>query len=256
MALAGGAVKNCNTNAAIWLANICLPGTLNCVQTDANGIWVRNDGYTGQVYSVSASGYNPTTVTMNHTAYYPELGVNGLWEVVCLTPAPVPPSCFTGDTLVLMADGTERRIDEISLGDLVLGPEGRVGRVINIEQPPLGDRLLYNVNGERPFVTSEHPFMTTDQWKSVDPQRTAAENPHVLTQPLRIGDRLMKVVAVAQPVAVGSVPSLEAIVESVRLSDITGHPAHPNTILYNLVLDEGHTYFANGYLVHNKGGTY
>lgn len=258
MALAGGAVKNCNTNAAVWLANVCLPSTLDCVQTDANGLWVRGDGYTGQVYSVGASGYNATTVTMNDTAYYPELGGYGLWEVVCLTPAAAPPTCFTGETRVLMADGDERRIDEIDVGELVLSQRGQVSRVINVEQPPLGDRLLYAFNGDRPFVTSEHPIMTAGGWKSVDPDATAAENPKLAVARLRVGDMLMKVAGVAVPAAaVGGFlrePFPEVVFGPARLFALTAHAAHPDTTLYNLVLDEGHTYFADGYLVHNKGG--
>jgi hypothetical protein len=42
----------------------------------------------------------------------------------------------------------------------------------------------------------------------------------------------------------------------VRLYVVTARREDPDIILYNLLLDEGHTYFANGYLVHNKGGTY
>jgi hypothetical protein len=257
MALAGGAVKNCNTSAAIWLANVCLPNTLDCVSTDGNGLWVRGDGYTGQVYSVSASGYNPTTVTMNDTAYYPELGTYGLWEVVCLTPAQPPATCFTGETRVLMADGVERRIDEIDVGDLVLSPRGQVSRVIGVEQPPLGNRLLYAFNGERPFVTAEHPVMTEEGWKSVNPKATEAENAALVLSRLQVGDVLMTVARVAEPaVAAGYAgePFPEVVLEPARLAAMVAKSADPDMTLYNLVLDEGHSYFANGYLVHNKGG--
>lgn len=257
MALAGGAVKNSSTSAAIWLANVCLPNTLDCVSTDGNGLWVRYDGYSGQVYSVGASGYNPATVTMTHTAYYPELGAYGLWEVVLLTPAPVPPTCLTGETLVLMSDGEERRIDEIEPGELVLAPIGRVGRVINVETPPLGDRRLYSLNGSRPFITAEHPVMTARGWRSVDPDATAAENPRLAVKRLRVGDRLTRVVGVAATVAAadfgrGSFP--EVVLGPVPLFTLRAHEGDPTRTLYNLVLDEGHSYFANGYLVHNKGG--
>lgn len=38
------------------------------------------------------------------------------------------------------------------------------------------------------------------------------------------------------------------------LGEIAAVRADPETVVYNLLLDGDHTYFADGYLVHNKAG--
>jgi len=144
-------------------------------------------------------------------------------------------SCFVGDTLVALADGSHKRIDSVSVGDRVLGEDGAVNTVVGIETPPLGDRALYSINGGEAFVTAEHPFMTTEGWKSIDPDTTALESAVPVTQ-LEVGDTLVRE---------------DGAPEVVR--SITESTAHPSSeTLYNLLLDGNHTYFADGYLVHNK----
>ena len=44
-------------------------------------------------------------------------------------------SCFTADTLVLLADGSEKAISAIKVGDRVLSGAGRVNRVVAVERP-------------------------------------------------------------------------------------------------------------------------
>ena len=59
-----------------------------------------------------------------------------------------PQSCFTGETLVAMADGTTQPIAMVERGDLVLGQTG-VNRVEAIERPLLGARPLYAAQRRR-----------------------------------------------------------------------------------------------------------
>ena len=94
-------------------------------------------------------------------------------------------SCFVANTKVRMADGSLRAIDTIKVGDQVLGRDGRVNTVMEIERVPLGRRKLYAFNGGRPFVTEEHPFMTRHGWRSIEPDSTREENPKLIVAPLR-----------------------------------------------------------------------
>ena len=50
-------------------------------------------------------------------------------------------------------------------------------------------------------------------------------------------------------------PALDAALDLVEepVSSIEGVAADPDTVVYNLLLDGNNTYFANDYLVHNKG---
>jgi hypothetical protein len=154
-----------------------------------------------------------------------------------------------------MADGTSQPIEHILVGDLVLGGAGRVNRVMEIERPLLGQRRLYALNGSDFFVTAEHPFMTEEGWKSIDPAALALEGSTLPADRLSVGDRLLTLAAVAVPVGGGSSARAEALdvrVEAVALHSLVGQPADPATQLYNLRLDGNHTYFANDLLVHNK----
>lgn len=171
------------------------------------------------------------------------------------TPACSCPSCFTAGTLVAMADGTSRSIEHVLVGDRVLGQNGSINRVVEIERPLLGHRHLYALNGSNFFVTAEHPFMTEEGWKSIDPAALAAEHSVLRVDRLAVGDRLLTLAAVAIPVGAGGSINAEAVdarVEAVALHSLVGQSADPATQLYNLRLDGDHTYFANGLLVHNK----
>jgi hypothetical protein len=154
-----------------------------------------------------------------------------------------------------MADGTSRPIERVLVGDLVLGNAGRVNRVVEIERPLLGQRHLYALNGSSFFVTAEHPFMTEEGWKSIDPAALAAEHSALRVDQLTVGDCLLALTAVAVPVGGGRSVYAEAVdvrIEPVALHSLVGRPADPATQLYNLRLDGNHTYFANDLLVHNK----
>lgn len=163
-------------------------------------------------------------------------------------------SCFTAETLVLMADGSEKRIKDIRIGDCVMGGEGRVNRVVAVERPRLAGRRLFAFNGGAPFVTAEHPFLTPAGWKALDPIATAEENPALTVASLTRGDLL----TVAQPQRHGAMGNLALAVELatslVPLQRIESVDADPRLQVYNLLLDGDHTYIANGFVVHNKGG--
>ena len=163
-----------------------------------------------------------------------------------------PQSCFTGETLVAMADGTTKPIAMVERGDLVLGQTG-VNRVEAIERPLLGARRLYSLNGGAFFVTSEHPFQTDEGWKAVDPAATAAENPLLVVGRLQVGDRLLALVGATVPaLAGGGNGAVEPRFAALDLGSLIGMPADPATPLYNLRLDGDHTYVANDLVVHNK----
>lgn len=145
--------------------------------------------------------------------------------------------CFTGDTLVTMQDGSTKQIADIEIGDIVLGMDDEKNVVTGIEVPPLGQRSVYAFNGGKPFVTREHPFMTSKGWKSLNPASTKAEGHDVVTGLLLVGDHIHQEGEVLFPV-----------------ESIDKHRFDPETPVYNLMLSGNHTYYAKGLLVHNKQG--
>ena len=258
--LMGGVIRDAVSHAPLPFASACVTGTIHCYSTDGNGLWNNlSDGgayaYSGVNVTCSAGGHYSKSVNMTSIAYYPDLGINGLWEVVELdrTPPPPPSCCFTGETLVRMADGSIRRIDLIAAGDAVVGRGGAINRVTGVHRPALGSRSLHAFNDGRPFVTAEHPFLTTAGWKSIDPDATAAENAALSVEPLARGDRLVVVTRVHAPAFAGaSGDTVEIRSSEYELRTVVAHPADPTTIVYNLELDGEHTFIANGFLVHNK----
>jgi hypothetical protein len=151
-----------------------------------------------------------------------------------------------------MGDGSERRIDEVDVGDWVLGSSGQPNLVLHVERPALGERLLYAFNDDDDyFVTAEHPFLTTAGWKSIDPRVTAVEGPMIDVEHLVPGDRIFA--AQPRPPAGTCGNVLEATkLEEITLARLRGRPDDPSTTVYNLKLDDDHTYFANGFVVHNR----
>lgn len=254
----GGHVSDASSGAALWTANVCATGTLNCVRVDTNGNWWDYSGVTtGTSLSVGAYGYVSKTYAVGVINATDGLGNQGNWTPISLERAPAPPDCcFTADTLIVLEDGSEKCIAEIKAGDKVLGDGGIKNTVIGIKIPFLDRRHLYSLNGGKAFVTAEHPFFTDQGWKSIDPAATYAEHANLVTGRLQPGDKLVKLAMILETSGSylsGAENDMESLIEAESLFSIQPAWAVPNTKLYNLLLDGNHTYFANRYLVHNKG---
>src|SRR4051812_26948634 len=166
-------------------------------------------------------------------------------------------SCFVVGTLVLMADGEQRPMEALRPGDHVLGRRGRVNRVVACERTRLGRRRLYAFNGGGPFVTAEHPFLTTEGWKALDPEATRQENDRLPVAALHLGDRLCRGTARSvggERRSMPAGPGMLFLQATVPLESISAVEGDSETTLYNLLLDGDHSYVANGWIVHNKEG--
>ena len=167
-------------------------------------------------------------------------------------------TCFVAGTKVMMADGSDRNIEDVGLGDRVMGFDGAVSTVMGLDRTALGRRKLYSINGGKHFVTAEHPFRAEDGWKSIDPAATRGENPLLYVAPLRVGDQIYVGQAyLATGLRDGNLalePMIDVAHELVAVTTIESLTCYPSLPLYNLYLDGDHTYHADGYVVHNKGG--
>lgn len=84
--------------------------------------------------------------------------------------------CFTGNMRVLMADGSEKRISDVLVGEAVMSLNTQTGdlvasRVNELMVPRLCDVYeLHLSNGKVIETTSEHPFRTVSgKWAAIDP---------------------------------------------------------------------------------------
>ena len=140
------------------------------------------------------------------------------------------PSCFISDTLITMADGTEKAISSIKIGEKVKSEIGE-STVLDI-QIHKGNFEVYSFNNRKAFVTIEHPFKTTEGWKAINPI-TTLEKHKVESKTLNLGDVIYKI-------------NKNETIETIEKGKTT------HETVYNLMLDNEHVYYANGYLVHNE----
>jgi hypothetical protein len=141
--------------------------------------------------------------------------------------------CFIADTIITMADGSKKSIQEIKVGDRLKSVDGD-NTVKSLLRPLLGHQDIYSINNQDAFFTANHPFLTTQWWKSLDPDTTKKEIPDLEVTKLVIGDVLI------------------TENDKVFIMSIGKSSSDSSTQLYNFELDGDHTYFANGFAVHNK----
>ncbi|MDX7756919.1 hypothetical protein [Aeromonas hydrophila] len=159
-------------------------------------------------------------------------------------------SCFVAGTRILMADGEERPIETLQIGERVRDQYGHSNRILAIERVLLGERRLYGLNRLAPFFTAEHPLLTTRGWAAIAPAMTRSENPTLAVLPLFTGMHLLGWSEHGSAGNLALAPhSTPLLVESLCWLD-----APPTTALFNLILDGSHSYVANGLIVHNKDG--
>jgi len=152
------------------------------------------------------------------------------------------PTCFVKGSLVTLADGRRIAIEDVAVGDFVLG-QGGSNEVVAYDRPQLiipdvRNGTLYGINGSKKFITSEHPVMTKDGWKAIDQENAKKFEPHlskILVGSLIVGDLLVKEGG-----------------ELMLVTSIDKYTDQPQQQLYNLMLNGDHTYYVNEMLVHNK----
>ena len=150
-------------------------------------------------------------------------------------------TCFAAGTKVDMASGTKSNIEDVKVGDEVVSQsesgERSVSTVTALDQPVREHMCKLDFsNGSTVKLTEEHPLMTTEGWKALDPNKTKNENPELKVGKLETGDTVVRD------------DGTKAVLQNISCWS-------EKTQAYNLILGNGaHTYFADGFLAHNKGG--
>lgn len=126
-------------------------------------------------------------------------------------------SCFSGDTKIMTVAG-EKRIDSLQVGDMVLSEDDdgkhTESRIVEVYTRMVDE--YYLLNGVQ--VTGEHPFMTTGGWKMVK-----------------------------------DITDTDFLITYYGIQHVWQHKKVEKPLMvYNLQVDNTHTYFAADYLVHNK----
>ena len=159
---------------------------------------------------------------------------------------PTPPApqirvgcCFIAGTKITMADGSTKNIEDVEIGDKLIGKDKSINNVLAFVRPQLGNRTLISLNGSVPFMTNDHPvYMKDGTWKSFDPVATKKKYAKLATWDigkLEIGDIIQ------------TNDGTGFIIEK-----MTEHHDREDLQVYNFTLDGNNTYIANELVVHNK----
>ena len=151
-----------------------------------------------------------------------------------------------------MADGSVKEIQNVKVGDFVLGAFGEHNEILAKDNVILGDRWMYAINGEHD-TSDDHPHVSLDrQFYSNDVDAIYKEwggyyacelADGSLEMWLNIGLTKTRVQPLEKGITLLTTtgPRLVETIEPYRLP--------PQTRLYNFVVGGSHTYFVNGYCV-------
>jgi hypothetical protein len=160
-------------------------------------------------------------------------------------------SCFLAGSLVQMADGSTKVIEDVAIGDIVLGAFGEHNVVLALHRPLLGDNTMCRINDHS--TTSHHPHISADRKfycmhpAKVDQETYGREHLVVTTNGK---ERMM-----LHGLKPGRVQVLETGVHlktvegSREVQSLEVYTLPPETQLYNLVIGGSHTYHVDGYAV-------
>lgn len=151
--------------------------------------------------------------------------------------------CFTGDTPLMLPDGSQIAIKSVKYGDSILG-YGGVSSLHSeeiVSQTLTQPRMIYGINDCAPFFTAGHAFLTEDgTWKAISPECANEENPNLNATQLEIGDLLL----LADKSADG------LLYKSIQIARITQAVLPAGEKIYGLHLIEGpHSYHVNRFVV-------
>ena len=187
--------------------------------------------------------YNLNNVEKNHNFFVENLLAHNRAPLA-------PPTCFAAGTEISLSNGDTKNIEDIVVGDIVLGWDGEKiseGEVIATDNTHtveshwkacerLGDEpSLYTINDTGIEFTPEHPFLTKEGWKSLVPD--LKQEPYKSDSP-------------AQVLTIGDYINVNGEWEEVEKIKVVRSDA--TETVYNMTVDKLHSYIANGIIVHNK----
>ena len=160
--------------------------------------------------------------------------------------------CFLAGSMVQMADGTQKKIEDVCIGDMVLGAFGEHNEILALHRPLLGSFKLCKINGEH-TTTNHHPHVGSDKgFYCGDPDLVSAatyNKSHTVIGKEGTEEMFLSGLAsyrIRQMTIGSSLMMYQGPVEVFSM-EIIEMPE--DTQLYNLVVGNSHTYFVENYAV-------
>jgi hypothetical protein len=152
-------------------------------------------------------------------------------------------SCFIAGTKILMADGTEKNIEDVVEGDEVISfnestLQNEVKKVIGLKTPIHNDLVRYEFANQTSVTsTFDHPFYVGDL-------ELASFAPFLTNKRYEIGKEVRQI-------KVGDLVYLPTNKSKTAIKDIIELDSN-DTQTYIITVEDNHNFYANNILVHNK----
>ena len=161
--------------------------------------------------------------------------------------------CFFHDALVTMADGSTKAIEDVRVGNLVLGAFGEINEVLALHRPLLGNNTMTNINTDH-HTSSHHPHVSADrQFYAVKPavvmSNTYGKSHQVLDENMVPYQRFLAGLKPGRVQQMEIGIQLKTVDGSREITFLDTYEMAPETQLYNLVVSGSHTYHVDGYAV-------
>ena len=257
----------CETCSPGVIAGLTSDNALFGVYAD-NPVHVSWDALNGATsYTVTTTedlGYPATITYLSSTTasidYY--LASNGNEQTVTVTATTncgstsstiqVQP-CFIAGSLVHMADGTTKTIEEVLINDLLIGAFGEINRVLALHRPILGTAKMCKINDEH-STTNHHPHISLNkQFYCGNPElvsnSTYGRKHNVIDEFGNVVERMLHGLNKDRIHKLITGVDLKTIEGSRITKTIDIYSMPEDTQLYNLVVDGSHTYHVDGYAV-------
>ena len=215
--------------------------TTNSAEGYKEYLWECEEGF-----SVPVGGSRNVNLTMVPTAIkanYPNLTggthiTNVTGHITCYW------GCFLAGSKVLLENNTTKNIEDMEVGDKVIGKDGIVNALKELRTYDKRDIRVYTINGSFK-TTAAHPLLTTDGWKSCDGSAGQQGHPELNITELAVGDKLLKDAGNANG------DTVEEEITTITVATPSG-----TTTFYNLDVTDSpsgnDTYVVDDYIVHNK----
>jgi Hom_end-associated Hint len=161
--------------------------------------------------------------------------------------------CFLKGALVSLADGSSKPIEDIRVGDIVLGAFGEHNEVLALHRPLLGNNTMTNINNDH-HTSSHHPHISCDKKfyaikPSVVMSDTYGKSHEVLDENMVPYQRFLAGLKHGRVEQMDLGILLKTVDGSREITFLDTYEMAPETQLYNLVISGSHTYYVDGYAV-------
>ena len=152
-------------------------------------------------------------------------------------------TCFIAGTKVVMADGSEKNIEDVVIGEEVVSfnestLKNEIKKVVGLNSPIHNDMVKYSFANQTEVVcTFDHPFY-------VDGLELASYTPFLTNKRYKLNKEVRQIKA-GDMVYLSNGVSRTAIKDIIELDE-------KDTQTYIITIEDNHNFYANGILVHNK----